>query len=982
MNPPISSTFDQDVLLIFVGFSSDGDAGANAIVSLEPDLQGELDKLKAVKKAIPFNHVKVWKWNNDAHAAIGGQAVVVTPELERANIAVFVFKERIGRVTWLELDFARNRNPPIPVLVFFPSKPPTDDRMMEDDVAEQWLDLLKKKKELIAGWTDADSKAVIPLPTYSDVGRLRNVARERLTSTLVQLLRKNSRRLKSWRPAVVHPLQPAPNFAGREAILKNLSSWLITPNDPNHVVALVAAGGTGKTALVERVLSLLTNHSASGVFVWSFYENPQTEAFLRSACVYFLRKVQKQTGGLLERLQQGFRADNLPHLLVLDGLELVQATGTTGRIRGTLEDPLMRRLLRWLAVGQGTKAKALITSRFSLPDLEDWKDHGFLSLELDDLDPIAARYILRKRGVKGDDTALDTLTESVHRHALTVDVLGLYLHRFGDDDPKNAVKFNLKSFSNQQKAERLSKVLTSYAEKLPNEERDLLARLSLFPHGVSIEYLKFIVSAGKETAGTLVLCDQAKLLDMLESLRELGLVFLIKRWDGVTYTAHPFLRDFFRTLLDTTKPEQVHEAVRRNIASSLEERPSKNPTDPADLNRYERLIEVTRMAGESKKAFDLYWFGLGGYKHLGKVLGENARGLRILAAFSKNGSPDPNHLELPRSEHAPLITDWGLFAEQLGDLNLAREAFNFQIQIRQMNDRDYKNLSVAHQNACEVELIANRLPAACEGAKQALRYAELADNNNGQVYAHAYLAMASYGMGLFKETRYHFGEATKIENVPMLFSRRGLFEAEFKLAIGNQAGAHIQTGANQKICSQNSWIDDVARCETLAGRCALPDGPQKAHLHLTAAREYASCTGDVEVTLRCYHLAAEIFRHEGNLPLAISEALDGVQLADSCGFGRWSLDIRIELARIYLANNEPAKAIEPAELVLKRSQDPECQYAWGIADSLYLLGIANALLGDKSKAIDYLERAIEKRKPLEHPGLKDTEEELRKLKEE
>jgi Tetratricopeptide repeat len=66
--------------------------------------------------------------------------------------------------------------------------------------------------------------------------------------------------------------------------------------------------------------------------------------------------------------------------------------------------------------------------------------------------------------------------------------------------------------------------------------------------------------------------------------------------------------------------------------------------------------------------------------------------------------------------------------------------------------------------------------------------------------------------------------------------------------------------------------------------------------------------------------------------------------------------------------------------VLKRSQEPDCQYAWGIANSLHLLGVAHARLGDKAKARDYLERAIEKRKPLEHPGLKETEAELRKLK--
>src|SRR5262249_44874395 len=153
----------------------------------------------------------------------------------------------------------------------------------------------------------------------------------------------------------------------------------------------------------------------------------------------------------------------------------------------------------------------LITSRFPLPDLEDWRGNGYQPIELEDLDLPAARFVFRRRGVRGDDAALDALTESVHGHALTVDVLGLYLARFCGGDPRQAAKFDLRSFAKQQKAERLTKVLTSYAAKLPNEERDLLARLSLFPRGVTVAYLGFVIGAGGEIAGTLIACDQIQL---------------------------------------------------------------------------------------------------------------------------------------------------------------------------------------------------------------------------------------------------------------------------------------------------------------------------------------------------------------------------------------------------------------------------------------------------------------------------------------
>src|SRR5260221_9338886 len=103
-----------------------------------------------------------------------------------------------------------------------------------------------------------------------------------------------------WQPAVPYPLQPAPHFAGRQKLLKELSDWATATDDPNRVVALVAAGGTGKTALTERIVSRLSRRKPFGVFVLSFYEKLQTEAFLRAAYEYLIGEVPKGKGGPLQ----------------------------------------------------------------------------------------------------------------------------------------------------------------------------------------------------------------------------------------------------------------------------------------------------------------------------------------------------------------------------------------------------------------------------------------------------------------------------------------------------------------------------------------------------------------------------------------------------------------------------------------------------------------------------------------------------------
>jgi tetratricopeptide (TPR) repeat protein len=414
------------------------------------------------------------------------------------------------------------------------------------------------------------------------------------------------------------------------------------------------------------------------------------------------------------------------------------------------------------------------------------------------------------------------------------------------------------------------------------------------------------------------------------------------------------------------------------MSASLEERPNKYPTEASDLDRYEQLIEVTRLAGDGTRAFDLFWDGMGGYNHLGWVLGDYARIRRILAGFSTDGSPSTAGLALNDHVRAVLLGTWGLVTLVLGDLPGSSRAHHLNFELCQAAG-DPKDITRGMQNVAEAELIAARWPAALLAGRKALAEADRADDDEERKDSHSFLGTALGRLGRLDEARKEFAESTKMESHPRLYSLRGVWEAELNIAAGTREEAHDQTEANRAVADRHHWTDDCARCDTLLGRCALPENPVKARRHITSAREYATRTGNIEVALRCYHLAAEIARHERAFPLAAAEALDGIQLADSCGFGRWSLDIRVELATIHLAAGDPRAAIEPASWVLHRAEQPDCQDAWAIADSLHLLGVAHARLGDTEKARSFLTRAVEKRTPLEHPGLAETRAELAAL---
>jgi hypothetical protein len=92
-------------------------------------------------------------------------------------------------------------------------------------------------------------------------------------------------------PLLVHPLPPAPHFVGRQAELTELRTlWQARFRG---VIALVGLGGAGKTAVaanfLEGLLAPTGTPRPDGLFVWSFYQEPDAGLFLREVYRYFAR---------------------------------------------------------------------------------------------------------------------------------------------------------------------------------------------------------------------------------------------------------------------------------------------------------------------------------------------------------------------------------------------------------------------------------------------------------------------------------------------------------------------------------------------------------------------------------------------------------------------------------------------------------------------------------------------------------------------
>ncbi len=875
-------------------------------------------------------------------------------------------------ITWLEVDAAKRAGKPV-FAFLVDSKAPWTQVKEQDRLTSEPAD---KEAEIL--------RAVRKLQEFRSLLE-REYTRNTFSSdeelaklvaiTVANLAKEHGSAAAStsrvWQPLFCHALQPAQHFRGRAGMLQELKDWLVSPVTPDRVVSVVAAGGTGKTALVHEALHQAKLSDRAGVFVWSFYEDPHTDAFLRAAYLYFTGEKDTPTGGMLERLQLALSGDS-PHVLVLDGLERVQSEGDH-RHRGELEDLQLKRLVRALAGGVGN-ARALVTSRFSMVDLDSWTGAGHRAIMLDDLERSVALDVLRAWRVKGDDATLVRLLEPLNiggcYHALSVAVLGSYVGNFAGGDPSKAPEFSLKEAEESDpKAGKLHRILGQYADALTPVERDLLARLSLFPRGVKVELLGWIVQSGGEVAGALIGLNDQQLVRLLERLKTLGLVFGYKTGGQIVYSAHPFLREFFRDLL-RTKPESVHESVRAKLAPSLEAQPGTYPSDSAILDQYELLMEQTLLAGRVQEAYNLYWYGLGAYGNLGWVLGENVRAGRLLERFVPHDDFSRIELRLSPEEGSTLVNDLGMFARNLGDLVRARRAL-MHAQRLQPDSPGARNLAL-------IELDAGRFRQALDFSQSAVSLATAASNQIHKKDSLAFRATLHFVLGDVVAARADFKGATELEAQP-LYSFRGIHEAESRLRQDDRAEASNQTQNNREIAIRNTWNDTLCRCDALLARLLLQDDAARAGQHLLDARAFANRSGSVELQLRCFQAACELHLHLEDYPQAIAEAEAGILLADTCGFGQFSIDLRLVLAETLLAAGDARKALQNARDALDRSVHPDCAYAWGQADGLHFCGLAHLRLGERELARQRLTAALELRERLGHGRIEETRRALAQL---
>jgi len=632
------------------------------------------------------------------------------------------------------------------------------------------------------------------------------------------------------------------------------------------------------------------------------------------------------------------------YLFILDGLEVMQHQ--EGDQYGLIKSNDLRDFLNYFAAPDH-ESFCLITSRVPLLDLMEYttythRDVNRLLLE----DGIA---LLKVLGVKGNNEEIGKIVTDWDGHALTISLLGSYLAEHHDGDLSHLDNIPLPT-ENEDRYERVHRVLRRYDEHLNEPEREFLKLFSAFRTPVH--------EGAFEKVFEPLLKSAMPSQDIISRL----LAYRLIRHDATsnTYTAHPLIRNHYLALLSKgeAQEKEAHEQIKDYYLSIAGDTPH-NPT----LEELRPLIEVVHHACQTG-AYDEAWniynerisqgnrfliiHQLGAYESAFSLLMEFFTDQDLLGTVKIN------------DEHVKGIL-LGWIGHILNSIGRFSDAFDFNVRAAKAmeSQKDWLNASMTYQNLAEQYISLGALDESAGAARQALDLARRAENKYYEKNSLSYQAWAEHLQGNIQKANSLFEQSEMLVNeehpsLTHLYSTWGIFHADHLIQINLIDYAMQVTNANLEYSNTNHWIFIISQCHRVLGD--LDAGPStgsgrvpdqiSAREHydqaLKIARGISVRNALIEALLgrgrwrAKYHENLTGFGNLSGLDQAFNDLNEALGYAVESEYRIYEADIRVALAWAHLANGEGGKAKSEAERALQMSK--EMGYHWGQVDAEEVLG--------------------------------------------
>ncbi len=713
---------------------------------------------------------------------------------------------------------------------------------------------------------------------------------------------------------------------GREnelALLNN--AW----DDPQtSIVTLVAFGGIGKTALVNRWLDDFGNTGYGGatrVFGWSFYsqgadEKRQASAdeFIASALKWF--GDEDPTAGSPwdkgQRLAELIRQE--PTLLILDGMEPLQ--NPPGVFEGELKDPSLKCLLRGLS--RGNPGLCVISTR--LP-VEDVKGSEARQVDLENLSISAGVVLLRHLKLEGSEKELGEAVAEFEGHALALNLLGEYLRIVHDGDIRQRDKIAKLTDARKQGA-HARRVMESYSKWFKGKsELDILHMLGLFDRAAEEGAIKALregesIDGLTTNLANLTDADWAYAIDHLRTAR---LLAKESEHHSGTLDAHPLVREHFGEELEATNSEAFKEGHRR-LYEYLQSVPGTFQPDTLDeMAPLYAAVHHGCKAGLHQEVMDEVFqprIRRKNEDYSAKKLGACAADLKALAEFfTEPWTQVSSGLTEPYNTVVLNWTGYRLIA--LGRLSEASRPLRASLDAR-VARRDWKAAAIDSVNLCDLHLAQGAIPQALEYAEQGVKFADRSADTFLRITRRSTQADALHQAGRIYEAANLFIETEQMQKEyeptnPHLYALQGFYCCDLLLTYGNARDVLTRTGQTIKWIEHDGGPFYIALDHLILGRAYLAMAQAGEDRHLTQAhKELDEAVDGLREAGTQHHLPrgllarAEYSIFTRNFPAARTDLTEALEIAERSGMRLFEADAHLGFARLYLAQDDLTKARE------------------------------------------------------------------------
>ena len=509
----------------------------------------------------------------------------------------------------------------------------------------------------------------------------------------------------------VHGYTLPQHWAKREREMAEIVNEIFSDRYP--ILALIAIGGTGKSALTRKLLEELPDFRLplAGALWFSFYIEPDFDRFLVEACRYVIDKFDSalhpspyEKSVLLREALQKER-----YLLVLDGLEVLQFADRERPNFGSFQDRALREFLESFAAG--SKSQVIVSTRFPLTDLHD-KPYCH-ELPLGDLSPESAEDLLSSYGLAGTAEGRKPLYARFGTHALTLQILGDYLTRYRDGEPSGAT--SVPEFpTDAPQGIKLQAVLDAYWQELDSDARFFLTRLAAFRGGVDERSLMILNQNSDHSS--------PEFRSLVQTLLSSPLVDIERRDTHARLTAHPLIKTFFYERMADSERAQTHREL-KDFAQGL-----PLPDRPRTLEDYEPLLQACHhclQVGLYTEAYQVY--RRNNMDNALRWWGHYAQATSLLEPLREASQGTSPSWQSERWQKSWVENETALIALLRGDLRLAIERFRHSAQMDAQYG-DQLGQSASLQNLAGALIQCGDFA----GALEALEQSRLLENTQGR----------------------------------------------------------------------------------------------------------------------------------------------------------------------------------------------------------------------------------------------------------